>query len=240
VTVSDPVADPGSISCVPAIPGTLAPGESISCAATHTVTQADLDAGSVTNTATATGTPPSGPPVSGDSEAVTVPAEQAPAVSIRKSTTAAALGSFGDEVDFEFTVTNTGNVTLTDIVVSDPKTTGPQCPATTLAPGESMVCTATHTVTAQDVAAGRYTNVATVSSSSTAGPLEPIDSNEIVLTNPTPPPPAPLPRTGAEDLGGKIRLALQMLLSGALLVAGSRRRRTGSTGTAGALPFDGR
>ena len=47
---------------------------------THTVTQADLDAGSVVNIATADGTDPGGNPVTRPSDPVTVPAVQSPGV----------------------------------------------------------------------------------------------------------------------------------------------------------------
>ena len=56
---------------LPAAPATLAPGDTISCTATYTVTQADTDAGSFTNTATVAGLDPSNNPVSdGDSATV--------------------------------------------------------------------------------------------------------------------------------------------------------------------------
>ena len=226
VSVTDPNADPGSIVCVPAAPVTLAPGASTTCAATHTVTQADLDAGSVTNTATATGDPPSGPPITIDSPPVVVPAAPAPQISIVKSTTAAGINRVGQVVPFFFRVTNTGNITLLDISVSDPKTTTPTCPVTTLAPGESTTCTAEHTVTATDLTAGRYENTATVSSSSTDGPLPALESNTIVLVAPPAP---PLPRTGA-DVGRDLRLALELLVVGGLLVGATRRRRADEPG----------
>ena len=41
-------------------PATLAPGASLSYTATYVVTQADIDAGGLSNTATVVGTPPSG------------------------------------------------------------------------------------------------------------------------------------------------------------------------------------
>src|SRR6201999_1389344 len=53
-----PAPTAGAISC-PAT--TLAPGASTTCTSTaHTITQADVDAGTVNNTATATGLSPSG------------------------------------------------------------------------------------------------------------------------------------------------------------------------------------
>ena len=44
-----------AITCTPAVPATLAPAATISCTATYTVTQADVDAGSIVNTASVNG-----------------------------------------------------------------------------------------------------------------------------------------------------------------------------------------
>ena len=57
VKVTDPMADLSPISCPLT---TLAPNGSETCTATYTTTQADVDRGSITNTGTATGNPPSG------------------------------------------------------------------------------------------------------------------------------------------------------------------------------------
>jgi uncharacterized repeat protein (TIGR01451 family) len=59
VSISDPTV--GALNCTPAQPAALAPGASLSCTGSHTVTQADLAAGSIVNTANAAGTSPSGP-----------------------------------------------------------------------------------------------------------------------------------------------------------------------------------
>ena len=57
----------------------------------------------------------------------------------------------GDTIDYTFLVQNTGNVTLTNVNVSDPKVGSLSCPTTTLAPGASMTCTATYALTQADI-----------------------------------------------------------------------------------------
>jgi large repetitive protein len=69
----------------------------------------------------------------------------------------------GDIITYTFTVTNTGDVTLVDVVVSDPLATVSGEPIT-LAPGESnrITFTATYSITSADLKAGYFTNTATV------------------------------------------------------------------------------
>lgn len=67
VSITDPML--GTLDCTQ--PVTLAPGESLVCTGTYTVTEADLDTGQIDNTATTTGTAPDDTQVS-DQDAVTV------------------------------------------------------------------------------------------------------------------------------------------------------------------------
>jgi uncharacterized repeat protein (TIGR01451 family) len=69
----------------------------------------------------------------------------------------------GEQVSWEYVVTNTGNVTLTGVTVTDAPAQTVTCPETTLPPGESMTCTAS--ATAADTTGmpdGVYANTATV------------------------------------------------------------------------------
>jgi uncharacterized repeat protein (TIGR01451 family) len=166
VAISDPTAAIGV--CSPITPATLAPGESISCSATHATTQADLDNGSVVNTATGTGTSPTGALIAAASEPVTVPARQNPRLSVTKSTTATSFRQVGDSLVYQIIAANVGNITLTGVTVDDPNAvlTGcaPAAPAR-LAPGESMTCSATHAVSRSDLTAGTVVNTASASAS---------------------------------------------------------------------------
>ncbi|MEW1690501.1 hypothetical protein ACIQOF_08685 [Streptomyces sp. NPDC091265] len=67
----------------------------------------------------------------------------------------------GMQVPFEYVATNSGNVPLTGVTVTDDRVTGVTCPKTALAVGETMTCTGTYTVTDADGTAGSVTNTAT-------------------------------------------------------------------------------
>ncbi|WP_313115423.1 DUF7507 domain-containing protein, partial [Aequorivita sediminis] len=105
--------------------------------ASYTITQADIDAGEVVNQAIATGTAPDQTEVSDDSgteinndDPTIIDLCQKPEIAIVKT------GVFNDEngdgcsnvdetITYTFTVTNQGNVSLSDIIVDDPLLGGP-------------------------------------------------------------------------------------------------------------------
>ena len=106
---------------------TLAPGASITCTATHTFTQAELDAngspvtdsGMLTNTVTATSN--EAPPATDD---LVIPIVQSPALTLVKSATPLSYNQVGQVITYSYKVTNTGNVTLPGpFTVSDNKVT---------------------------------------------------------------------------------------------------------------------
>src|SRR5690606_37446736 len=149
---------------------TLAGGESTTCTGVHTLTQAEVDAGVSDNTATATGTPPVGAPVESPPSDTSTPLPAAPAISIEKTAGIPTGQSQGATITYTFLVTNTGNVTLTGIVVDDAQLDAPAvCPVTTLAPGASTTCTGTHTITQAEVNAGVVDNTATATDPTTGG-----------------------------------------------------------------------
>ena len=107
VTVTDPGVGVALGTCTPAIPASLAPGASIVCAATHAITQADLNAGTYTNTAV--GDSDQTAPASDDE---TVPAAQSAHITLEKSAVETRFARVADVIDYTLVATNDGNVTL--------------------------------------------------------------------------------------------------------------------------------
>lgn len=159
----------------PAEAASLAPGDEVTCTASYEVTQADLDAGTIANTAVATGTAPAGldDPESDESTA-TVGVDASPALVLEKTVTSEAIEAAGDEVTYNFAVTNTGNVTLDTVTITETAFSGtgddvvPVCAEGDLAPGDTVDCTATYEVTQADVNAGVIDNTA-IANAETAG-----------------------------------------------------------------------
>jgi len=164
ISVSDTLVP--SVSCPSA---TLAAGGSETCTGVYTVTQGDVDAGSVTSAATASGFS-AGAGVVSDTSSVTVDASSATsAISLTESTASTGYGSAGQTVAFSDLVTDTGTTTLTGVSVGGTPVTSVTCPSATLTPGGSETCTGSYAVTQGDLSAGSVTSAATASGTNPHG-----------------------------------------------------------------------
>ncbi|MBK7880309.1 MAG: DUF11 domain-containing protein [Saprospiraceae bacterium] len=184
ILVSDPQADPGSIIYVSGDLNNnsiLESNETWMYTASHTVTQADLDAGSIINTATSNGTPQGGTLVPAKDTAY-IPAIQTITIGLVKTGTLNAnvvapngIANPGDKINYAFKVTNTGNVTLSNVIVTDPIITVTGGPIT-LAPGamDNTTFTGSYTLTQVDIDAGKKDNTATTTGE---GPQNQIATN---------------------------------------------------------------
>jgi uncharacterized repeat protein (TIGR01451 family) len=192
VGVTDPLDGLSAISC----PKTaLDPDESMTCSATYDIDQDDIDAGDVDNEATATGTPPSGPDVD-DEDTETVNLSQDPSLSVEKELTdhddadSDGLVSLGETLTFTITATNDGNVTLSDVVVTDDliTPTGGTTPCASVAPGGTCTLVGTYVVTAGDVTAGEVENTGTACADTDGPPCDddtvttPVEDPSIEIT----------------------------------------------------------
>lgn len=215
--VSDPIcvtpASPltfasGYVSGDAGVAGDMEAGETWIFECEYNIDQDDIDLGEVANTATGTGTPPpgSGLPDPENTASNLADADQNAAIALDKTsslpTTAAGTIStatdIGDTVAYSFEVENTGNVTLTNVMVTDPLITGApnngtiSCPPgiASMVPGAVVICTATYNVTQADIDAGMITN--TGSATGTPPPSVPptdapeADSSNMVTIAPMP------------------------------------------------------
>jgi uncharacterized repeat protein (TIGR01451 family) len=169
VAVTDPLVP--MIDCAPEMNpiADMDPGEIVVCTGSYAIVQADIDAGVVNNTADADGecTAP-GCPVN-DDDMHSEPIGQGPLIDLMKvgslDVGANGIADPGDLITYTFTVTNTGNVTLTDVAVTDPLVPMIDCapemnPIADMDPMEVVVCTGTYAITQADIDAGVVNNTA--------------------------------------------------------------------------------
>lgn len=139
----------GVVSCSGSV---LDPGTSITCTAVYTTstTTTDVRAGQATSTATAAALAPSGVRVTAQA-ALTIRAVRAAAISITKTASTAGFAAARTPITYLYTVTNTGDLPLQGITVTDTMTRAVTCPQASLPAGASMTCTAAYTTTLADV-----------------------------------------------------------------------------------------
>ncbi|MEN9908689.1 MAG: hypothetical protein RLZZ540_1838, partial [Bacteroidota bacterium] len=151
----------------------LAPGvTNTSIKGTYVITQADVNAGKVTNSALVTAKDPqnnnitdiSGTTITTDNSTET-PVTQTNTIALVKTASVGGAGGLGDTITYTFAVTNTGTTTLTNVVVIDPMVglTITGNPIASLAPGvTNLSITGTYVITQPDIDAGKVTNSALV------------------------------------------------------------------------------
>jgi uncharacterized repeat protein (TIGR01451 family) len=164
----------------------MAPGASVS----YSCTRANVQE-SFTNVAVATGTPPFGADVTDDDDAQVVVRTPHPAITIVKNPKSQTV-SVGGTATFLITVTNTGDVELTNVTVTD--ALAPDCNRSlgTLAPGQSAP---TYTCTRPNVTAA-FDNVAVAAGTPPVGPnVTATDTAPVTVRAPfTPPTTKPKPK----------------------------------------------
>lgn len=137
--------------------------EALSCTGIYPITQLDLDAGFVTNIATATA---SG--ISSAAVTTTVTLVQTRALTLTKTPDPLTFDNAGETIIYSYVITNSGNVTLGPVqfTITDDKigsTFNCGTGGTILAPAGTVTCSATYLTTQADVTAGSVTNNASAS-----------------------------------------------------------------------------
>lgn len=177
ITYTYTVTNTGNVTLSPSItdtkitgitcPATLAPGATQNCTGTYTVTQADIDAGSITNQATATATF-NGQPVSSMSQSLTILTFQGPRVRLQITVNPSTFTGTGQFIVYVYTLTNTGSVPLIGpYLVTDNKVPFVDCSTATspLAVGASTTCVGSYATTQNDINANYIDDAATITAS---------------------------------------------------------------------------
>ena len=180
--------------------GNIKPGETVTKKTTYTVTEKDIIAGKVENHATATGKEPGGKDITGEGEKTVTTEESNPQITVTKETTSTPKNgktyALGEKITYKITAKNTGNLTLTDVTVSDELTGNTGDKAFKIdgnfKPGEEATFEASYTVKESDLgktvvneatAAGKTTDPKNPEPGVTPGTTEdPVDQKNPAMT----------------------------------------------------------
>ena len=230
----------------------LMPGEIVEFSANYEVHLSDVDRGSIENTAIASARTDAGDRVESEESTVVLTAEQAAGISLVKTASPAVVSTLGEPVEYTFEVTNTGNTTLTEVIITEQEFSGsgqlgPIEPASVdaLTPGTSATFTATYSVTEEDLVEEFITNTAVASGQPPSGgesvisqpstakvevesepsPVNPIDdSSDSAGKAESPSEPNELEVTGESNGALLVGLSLSLLTLGIAGLLAARRR----------------
>ena len=138
--------------------GSLDSDETWTYTTSYTVTQADIDAGvNLVNEVSVTSTQVPGPVTASALTAVNATA----ALSVNKTASPLTYRSVGEEITYTIVLENTGNVTITNILVADPLT-GLNETIESITPGTKLNFTPKYSIKQSDLSNGNVINIVTV------------------------------------------------------------------------------
>jgi len=159
-TVNDNLT--GSINCGDANT-TLTPDTTVTCTATYTISEADLTVGSIINNATASG----GGAGPSPSASATISKGTSALLTLTTAANPLTYDQAGQTITYTYVILNTGAASLgpAQFTVSDNLVGSINCGDANkiLAPNEMVTCTATYTISQDDLAVGSIINSATAS-----------------------------------------------------------------------------
>jgi hypothetical protein len=196
----------------------LAAGAATACTGSRTVTLADMNRGVIVSSAAAWGAALDGRAVKFQAASASVSLSVVSRLTIQQHIGALVdvdrdgVIGLGDRIGYGFTVSNTGNVTLSRVTILDvllgQSSLGARCAATVLEPGTSTSCDAGYTVSAADVRRGKVQNFAAATATVPSGVAVRSNSSVTVqsvagrvavgprVPKPPKPPRVPRPRIG--------------------------------------------
>ena len=169
--------------------GNLYVGEVWTWQGEHTLSQAMLDDG---NDLTATGNFDATAMGQQVSSTATTSLELTanPGVVLAKVATTPSFSVAGETIEWNLTATNSGNLTLAPLVLSDTGADAVQCPISgdetiaSLSPGASVTCIASRTTTPADVAARRVDNTANIDATAANGAIVQATASATIAADP--------------------------------------------------------
>lgn len=109
--------------------------------------------------------------IGNDADTSVVPERVAPGMTATKTPREADYTNVGDTVTYDYFIRNVGTVYIELISVVDDQIGTITCPQTRLDPGEDMTCTATDTISQDDLDNGSLTNIVSITGQPQAGSL---------------------------------------------------------------------
>jgi uncharacterized repeat protein (TIGR01451 family) len=180
VTLSDVTAVDDKLGPVALGKTTLAPAKSTEGTLSYVVVESDLP-GPLTNSVEVTGTAPVGGHVHA-AHGAQVALTSSPAIELSK-TPSAVSAEVGDTITYTYRVTNTGDVSLSGITVTDSELGAVTLDAASLAPGASTQGQLTYTVVQSDLPGPLLNTAQAVGSPATGSQVSDSDSASVSLTS---------------------------------------------------------